>query len=223
MIILSELFVINNIPSTLSEDIVSELFIELEKGNLKAREELINHNIRLVINQVLNFFNDSGYETKELISIGMIGLIKAVDTFNINLKNKFSSYAVVCIKNEIFQYIRKNKKEKDNCSMNEPIKYNEEGDEISYEDILESNNPSIEECIIDKDLKKLLNEHLESLSEYGREILKLYYGFYGRQFSQREIAKIYNVSYTTINKQIKKNLLKLKNLIENDNPKIYSK
>lgn len=219
---LSELFLIDNIPSILSKETIVELFKKFKDGDLNAREKLINHNIKLVVNQVLTFFYDSEYEKNELISIGIFGLIKAVDTFSTEFGNKFSTYAVKCIRNEILQYIRKNKKQKDTCSINEPVSFSDNGNVITYEDILESNIPPVDECIINQETKTLLNKCLEELPENERELLKLYYGFYEEKYTRKELAKMYNVSNSTINKRIKENLEKLKCLLEDNKVKIYS-
>lgn len=219
---MSELFLIDNIPSILSKETIVELFKKFKDGDLNAREKLINHNIKLVVNQVLTFFYDSEYEKNELISIGIFGLIKAVDTFSIEFGNKFSTYAVKCIRNEILQYIRKNKKQKDTCSINEPVSFSDNGNVITYEDILESNIPPVDECIINQETKTLLNKCLEELPENERELLKLYYGFYEEKYTRKELAKMYNVSNGTINKRIKENLEKLKCLLEDNKVKIYS-
>ena len=102
-------FTTESLPPILTKEQTKQLFIECKNGNSEARNELINHNIALVINQVVKKFCTNNYDRRDLVSIGLIGLIKSVDTFDVNRNISFSTYATKCIDNEILMFLRRDK------------------------------------------------------------------------------------------------------------------
>ena len=117
----NELFIEDKLPDPLSQSELYSYFEKMKSGDTKAREIIIKHNIKLVFNQVMKRFCNMPYEKKELISIGLIGLIKSVDTFDISKDRKFSSYAVKCIDNEILMFLRREKKYSKEQSLDTPL------------------------------------------------------------------------------------------------------
>lgn len=220
---MSELFVDDNLPSVLSQDEIYELFYQMNNGCIEFRNKIINTNIRLVIDYVVKKFKDSIYDQKELISVGMIGLINAVDTYRVELGYKFSTYATKCIKNEILLFIRNDNKNKFNVSLDEYIKMYDDNDIISYKDNLCNDNVLLEDMVIKNQMINLMNQKLNILSEREIEILKLYFGFYGEKLSQRQVAKVINLSCAAVNNIIHKALEKLNREMTKNKLKIYTR
>ena len=172
-----------------------------------ARKILIEHNLRLVV-YIAKKFDNTGVGVEDLISIGTIGLIKAVDTFDQEKARRLSTYAARCVENEILMYMRAKKKYMRETSYYEPIGTDKEGNEIQLLDIMESGEPEAMEQIQLKDdslrIYRLLEERL---SERERLVLIMRYGLYGgREYTQREIAERLGISRSYISR-IEKNAL----------------
>lgn len=204
----------------LENDEVIELFKQYDNGDLQAREKIINHNLKLVLNQVIKKFKLVMYDKDDLISIGMIGLIKAVDTFDISRKINFSTYAIKCINNEIYLVLRDLKKEIKSDSLNDIISTTEDAN-ICLEDTLIDEDVNF---VLDYEHKELileLNSQIEMLKDKEKEFVKMYFGFYdGIPKTLDEIGEIYNITRQRVNQvllsaktKIKRNLLQ-QNLIE---------
>lgn len=219
MIILSEIFIEDKLPDPLSIEQLNQLFDEMHKGNMKARNEIITRNIRIVINHVLNNFKDNLYEKSELVSIGLVALIKAVDTYDNNRNVIFYSYALKCIRNEILSYIRKNKKLSSNISLDSYFYDNGNDKKIPYINSLISDFDNVENIAINNELNKLLSQKINELDDIEKEVLNLYYNL---DYTQRQIGEILNVSYTTINNMLKRILKKLKKSFYKSKIKTYS-
>lgn len=193
-----------------------KLFEQLNSGNLSIRNKIIEKNLRLVemtIQKKLPDFSDLPYMDKEdLFEIGCIGLIKAVDSYDLDRGKAFSAYAVICIRNEILMYYRKNKKLSLIDSLNENVS---EEDERSKVELLVSNEESIEDKYIQKETSIEMLEHLSCLTEIEKKAVKLYYGFGERRFTDREIAQELGYSQSYISRILKKARHKLKDLLEN--------
>lgn len=219
MIILSEIFIEDKLPDPLSIEQSNQLFDEMHKGNMKARNEIITRNIRIVINHVLNNFKDSLYEKSELVSIGLVALIKAVDTYDNNRNVIFYSYALKCIRNEILSYIRKNKKLSSNISLDSYFYDNGNDKKVPYINSLISDFDNVENIAINNELNKLLSQKINELDDIEKEVLNLYYNL---DYTQRQIGEILNVSYSTINNMLKRILKKLKKSFYKSKIKTYS-
>lgn len=216
---MSEIFIEDKLPDPLSIEQLNQLFDEMHKGNMKARDEIITRNIRIVINHVLNNFKDNLYEKSELVSIGLVALIKAVDTYDNNRNVIFYSYALKCIRNEILSYIRKNKKLSSNISLDSYFYDNGNDKKIPYINSLISDFDNVENIAINNELNKLLSQKINELDDIEKEVLNLYYNL---DYTQRQIGEILNVSYTTINNMLKRILKKLKKSFYKSKIKTYS-
>ena len=211
---MSSLFIDENLPNVLSKKEVYEYFDKLYKGDNKARDILIVHNVRLVLDRVNKRFSNTEYELEDLVSIGILGLMKAVDNFKKSKNNSFSTYAVTCIDNEISTFIRNNKKALPTDSLNKVIMMNNKGDSVIIEDVLPNLNINISLDYERKELNNFLRLQIEKLPNRNREVVKLYFGI---GYTQRQLAKFFNVSRTTINNIIKDSLNKIKNALEKYN------
>lgn len=169
-------------------------------NDINARKKLIETNIRLVIYQVNNKFKDVKYDKKDLVSIGIIGLIKAVDTFELSKKVEFSTYAIKCINNEILMFLRILQKENKINSYYKIVQIDNNDEFDTIENIPSA--ISLEESCIEKELIIILKNIIKTLSERDREFLKMYFGFYGKKYTQKEIAEKHNVSQAHVSKVI---------------------
>jgi len=179
----------------------------LQQGDEKARQILIEYNLRLVAH-IVKKYQSLEDDMEELISIGTIGLIKAVDTFNQEKANKLATYAARCVENEILMYMRVKKKLQRESSYYEPIGTDKEGNEIQLLDIMESGEPpALEQIGLKDDTRKIYNLLKTVLTERERKVIIMRYGlYYGREFTQREIAQELGISRSYISR-IEKNAL----------------
>ena len=166
-----------------------------------ARKMLIEHNLRLVV-YLAKKFENTGICVEDLISIGTIGLIKGINTFNPEKKIKLATYASRCIENEILMYLRSKKKAAKEISLYEPIGTDREGNEIKLYDIIETNEEEVAEKIHLKENIQTLYEKVEKeLSQRERIILKMRYGLYnGEEYTQREIARQLGISRSYVSR-----------------------
>ena len=186
----------------------------LKQGDQKAKEELILHNMRLVAH-VAKKYQSSEEEAEDLISIGTIGLLKAVSTFDYNFGNRFATYAIRCIENELLMYFRKTKKTKMEVSLFEPIGTDKEGKQIHLMEVL-----LVDEVDVSKQMEihrdvDLLKRYMEQiLTEREVLIIKKRYGLFGEnEYTQREIADALGISRSYVSRIEKRALEKLKNLL----------
>lgn len=199
-----------NFPPPLSKKDEERLFEEMRCGSSKARDKIIEHNLRLVSHIIKKYY--SSYETPdELLSIGSLGLIKAVDSFNSKFGTRFATYGAKCVQNEILMFFRSRKKMGCEISINETIDVDKDGNPLTYLDII-----SVEESIeAELDLKihtdKLRELVEQALTERERTIIVLRYGLKGYQpKTQREVAKYLNISRSYVSRIEKKALCKLR-------------
>ena len=209
----NNLFIEKNLPNLLSKEEASSLFAEMRNNIKTAKDELIKHNIRLVIYEVTHKYYNNNYDKKDLVSIGLIGLIKAVNTFDLNRNAEFSTYAVKCINNEISSFLRKVKKDNILRSLQEPI-FDDESNTLLEDEI--KDDYDIEEEYEKRDLYILLKELIDSLSERDKEIVILHFGFKGKPYTLRKLSDMFNISPSYIGiivkkvlKQFKKRLIEL--------------
>ncbi|MCD8217670.1 MAG: RNA polymerase sporulation sigma factor SigE [Clostridiales bacterium] len=179
---------------------------------VKARSTLIEHNLRLVV-YIAKKFDNTGIGVEDLISIGTIGLIKAINTYNPTKKIKLATYASRCIENEILMYLRRTSRMKLEVSFDEPLNVDWDGNELLLSDIL-----GTEEDVIYKDMemeveKKLLKRAIGKLSARERRIIELRYGMAtvnGKEYTQKEVADLMGISQSYISRLEKKIMKRLK-------------
>lgn len=181
-------------PQPLSEKEEKKYLIEMKQGDKRARSKLIEHNLRLVAHIVKKYYSSTN-DQDDLVSIGTIGLIKAIDSFDLSKGIRLSSYAARCIENEVLMFFRNSKKSAQDVSMNEPIDTDKDGNALVLMDVM-----SVEDCIIDELDTKIKSEKLlsymdEVLSDREKRVILLRYGLDGnQQLAQREVAKILGIS-----------------------------
>ena len=201
--------------SPLSQEEEKECLTKLKQGDVQAKEELILHNMRLVAHVAKKYQNEED-ELEDLISIGTIGLLKAVSTFDYNFGNRFATYAIRCIENELLMYFRKSKKRKMEVSLFEPIGTDKEGKQIHLMEVL-----LVDEVDVAKQMEMrrdidLIKKNLEAiLSQREALIIKKRYGLCGeKELTQREIAKEMKISRSYVSRIEKKALEKLKSMLQ---------
>lgn len=201
-----------NLPPPLLPEKEEELINNIE--NRDARDMLIEHNLRLVV-YIAKRFENTGVGIEELISIGTVGLIKAINTFN-NAKNiKLATYASRCIENEILMFIRKHSSKKREVSFDEPLSVDWDGNELLLSDILGSESDSVSRRMEDEEEKRILRTAVESLSERERIIIEMRFGLYGaKELTQKEVADTLGISQSYISRIEKKVMLDLRKKIE---------
>lgn len=177
----------------------------------KIKQILIERNLRLVV-YIARKFENTGIGMEDLISIGTIGLIKAINTFNPEKKIKLATYASRCIENEILMYLRRTNKLKIEISIDEPLNVDWDGNELLLSDILGTESDIIYRNIEDEVDKTLLKQALLKLSEREREIVELRFGFgtQGKEKTQKEVADLLGISQSYISRLEKKIILRLK-------------
>lgn len=193
-----------------------QLYIRLCKnGDADAREILIERNLRLVAH-IVKKYNTSERDIDDLISIGTIGLIKAVDTFDADKGIRLATYASRCIDNELLMMLRNGKKQSKDVYLYEPIGADKEGNEINLLDIIESVDEDVVEAMeLAENVKKLYVYLNEVLSEREKQIIVLRYGLYGNhEVTQREIADMLGISRSYVSRIEKKALKKLRSCYE---------
>ena len=195
-----------------------KIYIEkMRNGDMDARNKLIEHNLRLVAH-IVKKFDYKNIDQDDLISIGTIGLIKGVDTFNKSHGTKITTYCARCIENEILMYFRSNNKTNKNISINESIGFDKEGNEITILDILKVPAPDYVEEISEKDNVKLLKKYFNTLNSREKEIISKRYGLNNQnEQTQKEIAKDYKISRSYVSRIEKRALMKmLREFIKNN-------
>lgn len=181
---------------------------ELQTGSEEARNKLIEHNLRLVAH-VVRKYESSGEEIEDLISIGTIGLIKAIKTYNNERGVRLATYAARCIENEVLMHLRNIKKLKQEVSIYDPIGYDKEGNEISLIDILTSDSEIIEQIEARLQEEKVKN-NLGVLNRRERQVIEMRYGiFSGLKETQRDIARKLGISRSYVSRIEKRAVSKL--------------
>lgn len=179
--------------------------------DLKAKAVLIERNLRLVV-YIARKFENTGVNVEDLISIGTIGLIKAINTFKADKKIKLATYASRCIENEILMYLRRNTRTKSEVSIDEPLNVDWEGNELLLSDILGTDVDIISRDIEEEVDRQLLNKAMEKLSSREKRIVELRFGLYnnGEEKTQKEVADLLGISQSYISRLEKKIIGRLK-------------
>ena len=200
------------LPPPLSEEEEERMINNISSP--AARDVLIEHNLRLVA-YIAKRFENTGANIEELISIGTVGLIKAVSTFNSEKNIKLATYASRCIENEILMFIRKTSSQKREVSIDEPLSVDWDGNELLLSDILGSDSDVVFRDMEDDEERKMIRAAVSDLSERERIIVEMRYGLIsGRELTQKEVADILGISQSYISRLEKKIMLRLRKKIE---------
>ena len=200
------------LPAPLKSDEEAALLAQLgTDGDAQAKATLIERNLRLVV-YIARKFENTGINVEDLISIGTIGLIKAINTFRTDKKIKLATYASRCIENEILMYLRRNTRTKSEISIDEPLNIDWEGNELLLSDILGTEVNIISRELEDEVDKELLNTALGKLSTREKKIVELRFGLYagGEEKTQKEVADLLGISQSYISRLEKKIISRLK-------------
>ncbi len=203
-----------NLPQPLTEEELSNLIKQSTSGSTEARNKLIEHNLRLVLYEVTTKFKNINYDKKDLVSIGTLGLVKAIDTYDISKGYKFSSYAIKFIDNEILMFFRKLKRIGNVDSLDRVVLQDKNGNGATLQDQLSDNKDFVEDSV-NAETYRIIRELVDKLADRDREIIMLYFGFYNNQtYTEQEIADKMNITKQYVSKLIKKNIQKISNILE---------
>ena len=190
----------DTLPPPLEREDEERAISALERGDESARQELIEHNLRLVV-YISKRFENTGINIEDLISIGTIGLIKAVNTFKAGKNIKLATYASRCIENEILMYLRKISAQRTEISFDEPLNTDWDGNELLLSDILGTDDDEVYRPLEDDADKQMLMEAIDSLSERERSIILMRFGLPGgKEYTQKEVADKMGISQSYISR-----------------------
>ena len=198
------------LPPPLEPEEEERLLIRLSNKDMEARQILVERNLRLVV-YIAKKFENTGIGIEDLISIGTIGLMKAINTFNTEKKIKLATYASRCIENEILMYLRRSNKIKGEISIDEPLNQDGDGNELLLSDILGTDNDVTSRRIEDEVDKSLLRASMQKLNKREKDIMELRFGFNtGNEKTQKEVADMLGISQSYISRLEKKIISKMK-------------
>ncbi len=202
------------LPPPLTKQEEAIIFEQITNGDNSGREKLIVHNLRLVV-YISKKFENTGAGLEDLISIGTIGLIKAVKTFCPTRNIKLATYASRCIENEILMYLRKTSSLKNEVSIDEPLNIDWDGNELLLSDVLGSEPDTVNQNIEYEDQKNLIYKTIDSLSQRERKIMYMRFGIGGgKEYTQKQVADILGISQSYISRLEKRIIQKLKRTVE---------
>lgn len=205
---------VDKLPPPLSKEEEIRLVLLSQDGDLNARNILIEHNLRLVV-FLSKKYENTGLELEDLVSIGTLGLIKAVKTYRLDKNIKLATYASRCIDNEILMYLRKNKKRRSEISLEDSLSYDPEGNELRLEDILGTEDDVVTKNIEQEQEKKLLMKEINDLNERDRKIMIMRYGLFNtKEVTQKDVAEMLGISQSYISRIEKKVIKNLKEVIK---------
>ena len=200
----------DTLPQPLSREREAELIARMGRGDFAVRQTLIEHNLRLVVYLALRFEN-TGINMEDLISIGTIGLIKAINTFRADKNIKLATYASRCIENEILMYLRKNAAQRTEVSFDEPLSTDWDGKELLLSDVLGTDGDTVMRPIEADVDRKLLRDAVGKLSSREQDIITLRFGLGGKkEMTQKEVADRMGISQSYISRLEKRIILRLK-------------
>lgn len=191
-------------------------YVELSmKNNQDAKNKLIEHNLRLVV-FLAKKYDNTKTDLEDLVSIGTIGLIKAINTYKLDKNIKLATYASRCIDNEILMHLRKIKRKKTEISFEDSLSYDADGNELHLEDVLGTEKDIVTKGLDEELDKSIMMEEIEKLSPRDKEIIELRYGLNKKkEMTQKDVAKLLGISQSYISRIEKKVIKKLKNIIKN--------
>ncbi len=206
----------DTLPPPLERQAEDDAIRQAENGDESARKLLIEHNLRLVV-YISKRFENTGINIEDLISIGTIGLIKAVNTFNSSKNIKLATYASRCIENEILMYLRKISTQRTEISFDEPLNTDWDGNELLLSDILGTDEDEVARPLEDDADRQMLMEAISTLGERERAIIMMRFGLpCGKEYTQKEVADIMGISQSYISRlekriieQLRREIMKL--------------
>ena len=213
----NELFFVGStdiLPEPLSKEEEEKYVDMFQNGDLKARDKLIEHNLRLVV-YLSKKYENTKVELEDLVSIGTIGLIKGINTYKNDKNIKLATYASRCIDNEILMYLRKNKKRKADVSLDESLSFDSEGNELHLEDILGTEKDIVTKDLEENDMRKIMLKEIGTLNERDKQIMVLRYGLNDtKEYTQKEVAELLGISQSYISRIEKKVISKISSMIK---------
>ncbi len=203
------------LPEPLSKEEENK-YVELSMNNDNyARNKLIEHNLRLVV-FLAKKYDNTGTDLEDLVSIGTIGLIKAIGTYRLDKNIKLATYASRCIDNEILMYLRKTKRKKTEVSFEDSLSYDSDGNELHLEDVLGTDKDIVTRGLDDELNRNLMMEEIKRLNPRDKEIIELRYGINKqKEMTQKDVANLLGISQSYISRIEKKVIKKLKSIIKN--------
>ena len=197
-------------PNPLTPAKERECLERLKEGDQEARRLLIEHNMRLVAH-VVKKYQYTDYDTEDLLSVGTIGLIKAVNTFKPDRGSRLATYAANCVENEILMLLRSHKKYSREVSLYEPIGVDKDGESIHLVDVIQMENEDVlEQMILDQDVRELYQAYKTCLNDNEKQVVRMRYGLFGgKEYTQREIAQAMGLSRSYISRIEKRGLEKI--------------
>lgn len=198
-------------PNPLTPAKERECLERLKEGDQEARRLLIEHNMRLVAH-VVKKYQYTDYDTEDLLSVGTIGLIKAVNTFKPDRGSRLATYAAKCVENEILMLLRSHKKYSREVSLYEPIGVDKDGESIHLVDVIQMENEDVlEQMILDQDVRELYQAYKTCLNDNEKQVVRMRYGLFGgKEYTQREIAQAMGLSRSYISRIEKRGLEKIR-------------
>ena len=198
---------LDKLPEPLSKE---EEIKYVALNTVEAKHKLIEHNLRLVVFLAKKYEN-TGVDLEDLVSIGSIGLIKAINTYNLDKNIKLATYASRCIDNEILMFLRKNKKRRGELSLEDSLSYDAEGNELHLEDVLGTEDNIVTRGIEEETEKRLLYEEINKLPKRDKEIMTLRYGLNNtKEMTQKDVAEYLGISQSYISRIEKKVINRLR-------------
>ena len=202
------------LPPPLSKEEEGDLLEKYSTGDMNARSILIERNLRLVV-YIAKKFESAGTNVEDLISIGTIGLIKAINTFKLDKNIKLATYASRCIENEILMHLRRTSKQKNEVSFDEPLNVDWDGNELLLSDILGTENDIVYHRLEDEVNKKLLYSAMKKLGPREKELMEMRFGIKsGKEMTQKEVADRLGISQSYISRLEKRIITRLQNEIK---------
>ena len=197
-------------PKPLTPDEEEKYINEYLDGSEKAKNILIERNLRLVAH-VVKKYQYTDYDTEDLLSVGTIGLIKAVNTFKPDRGSRLATYAAKCVENEILMLLRSHKKYSREVSLYEPIGVDKDGESIHLVDVIQMENEDVlEQMILDQDVRELYQAYKTCLNDNEKQVVRMRYGLFGgKEYTQREIAQAMGLSRSYISRIEKRGLEKI--------------
>lgn len=204
---------LDNLPEPLSKELEESYVLKSMNGDKKARDILVEHNLRLVV-YLSKKYENTKVDLEDLVSIGTIGLIKGVNTYKLDKKIKLATYASRCIDNEILMYLRKNKKRKTEISLEDSLSYDSEGNELHLSDILGTEPDIVTKGIERETEKNIMEVEINKLNKREKQIMTLRYGlFNNEEMTQKDVANMLGISQSYISRIEKKVIKRIKNSI----------